>query len=175
MLRSLQKTHGRAILLGLFFLSEYGLSSELEESEPPQKFENQQIQDAVETIAHHYLINVKPLFKQACFDCHTNLTRYPWYYNMPVIKKKIDKDIAEAREHLDFSNDYPFMSKSRLTEDLEKIAENLEDKSMPPLPYAVVHRTKSLSSEQKKKIFSWIDDSLKLLTNAGYLASNTNP
>jgi hypothetical protein len=175
MLRCKQKIFFIALLSGLFFFSEFSHSSKLEENAPSQKINNDQIQDAVETIAHNYLINVKPIFKQACFDCHTSLTNYPWYYNLPMIKTKIDKDIAEAREHLDFSNDYPFMSKGRLTEDLEKIAENLEEKSMPPLPYAVLHRTKSINNDQKAKIFSWVDDSLKLLTNAGYLASNTTP
>ena len=169
MLRCKQKIFDIALLLGLFIFSEFSLSSELEKNSAQKKINNHQIQDAVETIAHNYLINVKPIFKQASFDCHTSLTSYPWYYNLPMIKAKIDKDIAEAREQLDFSNDYPFMSKGKLTNDLEKIAENLEEKSMPPLTYAVLHRTKSISDEQKAKIIIWVDDSLKLLANAGYV------
>ena len=172
MLRRRQKTIDFALLFALFFFSEFCLSSEIEFHQTLQKNNNPQIQAAVETIAHNYLIDVKPIFKQACFDCHTSLTSYPWYYNLPVIKEKIDRDIAEAREQLDFSNDYPFMSKGKLTDDLAAIAENLEDDSMPPLPYAVLHRTKSINNKQKETVTRWVDDSLKLLSNAGYVAYN---
>jgi hypothetical protein len=170
MLRRTQKTFDLAILVGLLFFSEFSFSSDLNERSRLQKNNATHIQAAVETIAHNYLIDIKPIFRQACFDCHTNLTSYPWYYNLPVIKTKIDKDISEGREQLDFSNDYPFMSKGKLTDDLEKIAENLADNSMPPFPYTVMHRTKSINNEQKEKIIDWVNSSLKLLSNAGYVA-----
>lgn len=175
MVRYRQKTIDLALILALFFYSELSMSSELginAATSDSQENKDPQIQAAVESIAHNYLLEVKSIFKQACFDCHTSLTSYPWYYTLPVVKTKIDRDIAEAREHLDFSNDYPFMSKGSLNEDLKAIAENLEDNSMPPLPYAVMHRTKSLNNEQKVQVIKWVDESLKLLSNAGYVAYN---
>ena len=177
MVRYRRKTIDLVLIIGLFFSSKFSEASELGEvalpdASVPLEQNDSQIQTAVETIAHKYLIEVKSIFKQACFDCHTNLTSYPWYYTLPVVKTKIDRDIAEAREHLDFSNDYPFMSKGTLTEDLEAIAEHLKVDSMPPLPYAVMNRKKLMSSEQKALVLRWIDESLNLLSNAGYVAYN---
>jgi len=176
MLRSRQNKYCLTMILGLFYFASQGISSESDldsdKSSTSTTGPNEDLQAAIESIAHNYLIEVKSIFKQACFDCHTNLTSYPWYYTLPVIKTKIDQDIAEAREHLDFSNDYPFMSKGKLTDDLEAIAEVLLENKMPPLPYAVLHRTKSMNDEQKKKVILWVEESLKLLSNAGFVAYN---
>lgn len=129
------------------------------------------IRAAVESIAHHYLVEIKPIFKQACFDCHTSLTEYPWYYSMPGVRSLIDNDIADGRNHLDFSNDYPFLSNGYLTDDLRAIARVMKDNSMPPLEYTLLHWSRSLQPEQKTKILAWVENSLALLGNAGYVAA----
>jgi hypothetical protein len=141
------------------------------ESVPMLKKTNPAIHDAIETIAYNYLVDVKSIFKQACFDCHTSLTEYPWYYSLPLVKEMMEKDIEEAREHLDFSNDYPFLSHGELTSDLKAIAKSIREKTMPPLPYTVMHWSTSLNNEQKSKVLQWVEHSLTLLNKAGYVAS----
>jgi hypothetical protein len=177
MMRRISKTIGYALTIGLAGFAEHSSSEPNREQNPvtvpntTSTADDSQLQQAIEAIAHEYFVEVKTIFKTSCFDCHTNLTSYPWYYTLPLVKTKIDRDIEEAREHLDFSNDYPFMSKKNLAEDLKAIARTIEDDSMPPLPYALFHRTKTMAPEQKEKVISWIEESLKLLSNAGYVAS----
>jgi hypothetical protein len=177
MMRKISKTIGYALSICLLGFAGYSFSEPVSAENPvtvtdtTNTADESPIKQAIEEIAHDYLVEVKTIFKSACFDCHTNLTTYPWYYTLPLVKTKIDRDIAEAREHLDFSNDYPFMSKNNLAQDLKAIAKAIEDDSMPPLPYALIHRTKTMLPEQKKQVLSWVNESLKALSNAGYVAS----
>lgn len=132
---------------------------------------NSPVHAAIETIAHNYLVDIKHIFRQACFDCHTSLTEYPWYYSVPGIRGMIDRDIENGREHLDFSNDYPFLSHAPLTDDLRAIGRVLQDNSMPPIQYTLMHWSRALQPEQKAKVLRWVEDSLAALTNAGYVAA----
>lgn len=129
------------------------------------------VRAALETIAHNYLVDIKSIFKQACFNCHTSMTEYPWYYSVPGIKHLIDHDVAEAREQLDFSNDYPFISHGELADDLKSIGVAVRQDTMPPFSYNLMHWTDRVSSDQKQKVLQWVDHSLSLLVNAGYVAS----
>ncbi|MCH8227563.1 MAG: heme-binding domain-containing protein, partial [Proteobacteria bacterium] len=96
-----------------------------------------------------YLESVKPIFKIKCFDCHSNKTQYPWYYRLPFVKKTIDQDIQDARRHLNLSNDFPFGGHGTPKQDLEAIRSVLQDNSMPPLRYKIMHWNSELDSNEK--------------------------
>lgn len=110
-----------------------------------------------------YLENIKPIFKKSCFDCHSNQVSYPWYYQIPGINYLIDQDIKEAKEHLDFSNDYPFLSHETPIKDLESIKKDIQQGLMPPFQYSIMHSDKKISDKEKDKIIQWVDESLKIL------------
>src|SRR3989338_8759883 len=95
---------------------------------------------ALTAINRDYVQNVRPIFAQKCFDCHTGQTRYPRYYSLPGVKQLIDRDIREGRKHLDVSDDFPFKSHATPQEDLEEIAEVVKENTMPPWRYWVLHR-----------------------------------
>lgn len=112
-------------------------------------------------INENYLKVVKPLFQKACFDCHSSTTNQPWYGKLPGAKQLIASDIAEAREHMDMSNDFPFEGHSTPKEDLEAIAKAITDKSMPPFRYRIMHPSSALSDDEQKKVQEWVEMSLK--------------
>lgn len=114
-------------------------------------------------INSEYLQNIKPIFKRACFDCHTGQTSYPWYYNVPIIKQIIDSDIKNAKKHLDFSNDYPFQSHDTPINDLKEIKNSINKGKMPPWDYKFMHSDSMLSDFEVSEINKWIDKSLILL------------
>ncbi|MCO5143954.1 MAG: heme-binding domain-containing protein [Oligoflexia bacterium] len=103
------------------------------------------------------------MFQKKCFDCHSNSTVYPWYYKTPGIKQLIDSDIEEAKEHLDFSNDFPFGGHGALVDDLDALEEIAKDKSMPPLLYRIAHKGSALSDDDSKTISAWVEKSKTLL------------
>lgn len=114
-----------------------------------------------------YTKEIKPIFERSCFDCHSDQTRYPWYHELPVIGKIIDEDINEAREHLDFSSDFPFIGHGSPKNDLKEIKKSVMSGEMPPLEYKLLHWRASLSQNEKEAIAKWVADSLEKLDNIG--------
>lgn len=115
-----------------------------------------------------YKNTVKPLFEQKCFDCHSDKTDYPWYYRIPGIKGFIDGDIAEAREHLDLSKDFPFGGHGDPAEDLEELEKVISEGSMPPFQYRLMHWGSGFSEAEKELILAWIRTSLRKSVRSAY-------
>ena len=43
------------------------------------------------------------LMVDACYDCHSYKTKYPWYAKVAPVKFWIQNHVVEGREHLNFS------------------------------------------------------------------------
>lgn len=110
-----------------------------------------------------YKVAIKPVFQRACFDCHTSETRYPWYAQFPFVRSLIERDVTDARKHLDMSGDFPFKGHGTIEEDLAAVAESVQDGSMPPLSYRIMHAESRLSETDKQGVLDWVDESLKAL------------
>lgn len=131
----------------------------------PIAFGENRYSDVSDKISKSYIEKVQPIFKKACFDCHSDQTNFPWYYDIPGIKQFIDSDIREARSHLDFSKDYPFISHEDPRKDLESILTSIEKQRMPPLKYRLMHSDLNLKEEELVIIRDWVKSSLILLNN----------
>ncbi|MFK7873450.1 MAG: heme-binding domain-containing protein [Oligoflexales bacterium] len=119
---------------------------------------------AFRTIEQHYIKNIEPLFKKACYDCHTNLTSYPWYYKVPFIKQWIDVQVHEGQKSLTLLTHFPFLSAENSPEkDLINIGRSIQQKSMPPLEYRLLNPQKTLTTHDIQKIHKWIRQSLEVL------------
>ncbi|MGE0175118.1 MAG: heme-binding domain-containing protein [Oligoflexales bacterium] len=116
----------------------------------------------------NYLASVKSIFQKSCANCHSNKTVYPWYYPLPGVKYLIDGDIAEAREHMEISNDFPFAGHGSPEEDLEAIRTVVDEGTMPPLSYRVMHPDSALSDQEKKVISAWVQESLEGFERAAH-------
>ena len=73
----------------------------------------------------------------------------------------IDKDIEEAKKHLDFTNDFPFLSHDTPENDLKSIWESVSEDRMPPLKYRMLHWDSKLTNDEKKIIKKWVSESLE--------------
>jgi len=105
-----------------------------------------------------YKENIRPIFKKACFNCHSNETKYPWYYKVPIIKEQIDSDIEEANKHLTMGDDFPFGGHGTPIEDLEAISKSIQEDTMPPFEYQVMHWESFLKEEEKNAIVLWAQE-----------------
>jgi Haem-binding domain len=106
---------------------------------------------------------IKPILVRSCYDCHSDKTQFPWYYKIPVPKQLIESDIKEARENIDFSNDFPFGGKHKLAEILIDMREELEDGGMPPIIYRFMRWGHMIEGATKDSVFMWLDSTLLLL------------
>lgn len=146
------------IFISTIFFVEYGMS----QGSGPRPSQDA-IFKRIETINEQYLKSVKPVFVRSCFDCHSNQTRYPWYHSLPIVKQLLDKDIGEGKKHLEMSDDFPFEGHGSTEEDLKAIEGSIEKGSMPPFKYLVMHPNTRLTTEEKKTIKEWVQESLRTL------------
>ena len=110
--------------------------------------------------------DVLSIFKNACYDCHSNHTRYPWYSHIQPFRLFLDKHIKDGKEELNFS-EYGLYSVRRQRNKLKAIREALEDGTMPLQSYRLMHPKARLTKKQKDTIVRWINEisSLSIKTN----------
>jgi mono/diheme cytochrome c family protein len=96
----------------------------------------------------------RSLLKQACFDCHSNETVWPWYSNIAPASWLIQKDVEEGRAELNFSE------WDTQTVEIEEILEHIEDNHMPPSQYTLIHSEARLTQEQRNLLVQGLQNSL---------------
>lgn len=84
------------------------------------------------------------LARTACFDCHSNETRYPWYAAVAPVSWLVNKDINEGRDEMNFSTNGRFEG--------DEMVEQIERGEMPPGIYLPMHPEANLSAEQKQQL-----------------------
>lgn len=121
------------------------------------------LQQKLKLVGVSYADKVKPIFQKSCFDCHSDHPAYPWYYRLPGVKHLIDSDIDESKEHLNLTNGFPFAGHGTPDEDLQAIADAVQDGSMPPFRYRIMHPKNRLTDEDRAAILGWVKEGQKTL------------
>ncbi len=174
------KTKFLSGLIFLTFLTISALSHGTERHEDKEKISKKELQTVIPEninkkeqylknkymkINDNYTKNIKPIFEAKCFNCHSNATNYPFYYKIPGIKTMIDEDIKEAKKHIDFTDDFPFISHETPINDLKSLKKIALEGGMPPLKYILVHWDSKLNEDDKKAILKWTTNSIDILKN----------
>lgn len=90
----------------------------------------------------------------ACFDCHSNLTRWPWYTNVAPFSWLVQSDVDEGRSALNFSEwDEP-------QSELDEIVEVILEGEMPPLQYRLMHSDARLSDGERRQLADGLTNTL---------------
>ena len=101
--------------------------------------------------------DVMEILKSACYNCHSNETRYPWYSNVAPVSWWLKHHVNEAREHFDFSTLGQFKG-AQLAEILADASEVVESGEMPLKSYTWMHPEARLSTEQRNRLVQWMRD-----------------
>jgi hypothetical protein len=110
--------------------------------------------------------NVLKTFQQKCYDCHSQNTHYPWYYNIQPIGWWMDYHVREGKDELNFSEFKTYDTK-RANHKLEELAEVVNEGSMPLQSYIWMHGDAKVTSEEAQSIISWVE-SLGIVTEEGH-------
>ncbi len=86
------------------------------------------------------------LFDDACADCHSNSTEWPWYSNVAPQSWFVQRDVDAGRNELNLSE------MDREQKELKDIAEVVADNEMPPLRYTFLHPDARLSEAEKQAL-----------------------
>lgn len=95
------------------------------------------------------------VLKNSCYDCHSNETTYPWYFEVAPISWWAKDHVNDGRKHLNFSiwGDY---RKERQAHKLDEMYGEVEEDEMPMSSYILVHKEAKLTSLQKTALLEWL-------------------
>lgn len=108
--------------------------------------------------------NVAMILKGACNDCHTNLTRYPWYSNIQPVKFMLADHVNEGKRKWNLST-FTKLPLAVQNHKFEEVVEMVEEKEMP-LPsytYLGLHPEAKLTDEERKILVDWAKDQMAML------------
>lgn len=97
---------------------------------------------------------VKAILERACYDCHSNHTRYPWYAEIQPLGWWLADHVKEGKAHLNFSTFGTYPAK-RQTRKLEELIEEVEGGNMPLGSYKLTHTDARLTPAEIKALTDW--------------------
>lgn len=97
-------------------------------------------------------LQTKELFKNACANCHSHETIYPWYSHFAPISWLIQNDVEEGREHFNVSL-LGIQKKNKIKD----AADEVEKGDMPPFFYIPLHPEAKLTKEQQKALAAGLE------------------
>ncbi len=86
------------------------------------------------------------LARRACFDCHSNETRWPWYSHVAPVSWLVQRDVDEGREALNFSD------LARAGKEAKEAADTVRKGEMPPWSYVALHPRARLDAEETEAL-----------------------
>jgi hypothetical protein len=98
--------------------------------------------------------HVTATLRRACFDCHSNETRWPWYARLPGAIHLMAHDVREGRAQLDWSV-WAAYNRFDRAELLDKACERASQRLMPPWQYRMLHPEARLSSPEVDELCVW--------------------
>lgn len=103
------------------------------------------------------------LIRNACYDCHSNQTRYPWYSLISPVSWYLNKHIVEGKEDLNFS-EYGKLEKSDKIGVLADFCDVLDAGTMPLQSYRLLHKDARLTQEEREMLCEWSEmEALKVM------------
>ena len=107
--------------------------------------------------AHHPVPpNVHQLLQVACYDCHSDNTRYPWYASVQPVGWWLAGHIHDGKRRLNFS-EFGLYSRERAAQKLEQAISEVREHEMPLHAYTLVHADARLTPEEVQLFCDWAE------------------
>jgi hypothetical protein len=103
------------------------------------------------------------LVERACYDCHSNETRWTWYSKVAPVSWYVAHDVHEGRDALNFSEwgvskgeegEEGKGRKGDEGEEVDEITEVISEGEMPPRQYLLMHPEARLTDAEIKTLIS---------------------
>lgn len=86
----------------------------------------------------------RELVNRACYDCHSNETRWLWYHHVAPLSWGVQRDVDEGRATLNFSE------WDRPSDEADEAVEVVVEGEMPPLRYLLAHPEARLDDADRR-------------------------
>jgi hypothetical protein len=93
----------------------------------------------------------RELARRACFDCHSNETRWPWYSNIAPVSWLVQRDVENGRAHLNFSE------WNRPQRHAKDAAAEVRKGEMPLWFYVPLHAEARLTANEKEMLIRGLE------------------
>jgi len=107
--------------------------------------------------------SVESILEKACYDCHSNNTRYPWYNNIQPVAWWLNNHVHEGKHELNFSEIGTY-TKKRQIKKFNKIAKSVTEGWMPLNSYTWIHKDAVLTKDESNAVADWAKNLAAQLT-----------
>ena len=94
------------------------------------------------------------VLRKACWDCHSNETRWPWYAYVAPVSWRIADDVREGRHELNFT-EWNRASARQRRRVADKVWEEVSEGNMPLPRYVRWHPEARLSATDRAALQVW--------------------
>jgi hypothetical protein len=94
------------------------------------------------------------LAERACFDCHSNETKWPWYSNVAPVSWLVVVDTVRGRNKLNFSEWGVRRAK------LDEVGKVIRRGEMPPSNYLLTHPEAKLTETEKQQLIDGLSKTI---------------
>jgi uncharacterized membrane protein len=110
-------------------------------------------------IALHPPKEVESILKKACYDCHSNETKWPFYANIAPLSFSISSHVKDGRKALNFS-EWKNIDPKIKTKRIQRAIKTIKNGMMPLPTYLWLHDEAKLTKEEKRVLTTWLKDQL---------------
>lgn len=110
--------------------------------------------------------NLGTTIKNACYDCHSYNTKYPWYADVAPISWLIKEHVNNGRNHLNFSI-WPDYKERKKGTKIEECIDMIKSGEMPMKGYIIFHPEAEITQERKMELLKWFGELSDSLNRTG--------
>lgn len=101
--------------------------------------------------------DVARLLREACYDCHSDRTRYPFYAEIQPFGWWMARHVRDGKAQLNLSA-FGRLRPRTQESSLDEMITSIEDRTMPPREYAWMHREARFTQEQAARVVAWLEE-----------------
>lgn len=105
-------------------------------------------------VMHPPPAGVRDILQRACYDCHSNHTRYPWYAEIQPVGWWLADHVKEGKAHFNISA-FGTYSPKKQRHKLDELMDEVHDEVMPLSSYKLLHAEARLSPEEIRALLDW--------------------
>jgi len=103
--------------------------------------------------------------RAACYDCHSDETKWPWYSHVAPISWWVVGHVKDARQRLNFS-EWPHDDPQRARKNWNRISDEAQSGDMPLPSYVWMHASARLSPQERERLAQWAEQEAQRLESA---------
>jgi len=98
--------------------------------------------------------DVKLILQTSCYDCHSDVTNYPWYNKITPVNYWLASHVNDGKKHFNVSG-WEANSVKKKDHKFDELIEMVQEKEMPLDSYTWTHSESNLTDAQRASVIEW--------------------